>query len=853
MKPIQKFTVSPRIPEKLQKLRNIAYNLWWSWDDEARELFRRLDPDLWESSRNNPVLLLNSIDQQVLNARCEDESYLYQLNRVADRFEHMLSTTPWFQTEKQQEIPLNVAYFSMEYGITESLAIYSGGLGVLSGDHLKSSSELGIPLHAVGLSYQNGYFQQVINRDDWQEEKVAPNDFYNLPMTLVRDAQGADITVLVPLPGRTVYARIWQVAVGRINLYLLDTNIDMNSAEDRKITAELYGGDREMRIKQEILLGMGGVKALQKLCTASFICHMNEGHSAFSGLERIKILTKEHGLKFHEAREVIKASSIFTTHTPVKAGIDTFPPQVVEKYFKDYCREVNITLDDLLALGRRDPGNPKEEFSMAILAIKLSYKTNAVSELHGDVSRKMWRSLWPDVIQKEIPITSVTNGIHHESWVSKEMAGLYDRYFGPEWRYRPAGTDIWQDADKIPDGELWRAHARRREKLITFARRRLVEQYQNLGKPNHEIARVQGVLSTDALTIGFARRFATYKRALLIFSDPERLEQLLSNRERPVQMIIAGKAHPQDDEGKKLIQEVLKLSHDERFYQQVVFLENYDLNMARYLVQGCDLWLNNPRRGMEACGTSGMKVSANGILNFSTLDGWWDEIYHPDIGWAIGDREIYEDNEYWDKQEANILYNMLAKEIIPTFYYRDSDGLPRDWIRRMKNTIKKVCPIYNSNRMLNDYTTRLYYPAAERANRMQQDDFKIPKELAQWRQHMQANWASIRFLKVTASSIDNLAVDSPLEITAEIFLDGILPNEIELQVYYGRVDNQGQIRDGEIVSMQQIGEHQEHRFQYRGTIQKWESGLNGYTVRIIPKHECLVNPFEEGLIHWFEN
>ncbi len=852
MKPIQKFTVSPVLPERLKRLHDIAYNLWWSWDVETRELFRRLDLDLWEETRHNPVLVLSRIDQEVLEARAQDESYLYQMDRILERFDRTLEKTPWFQQEVKGDVQLNVAYFSMEYGITESLAIYSGGLGVLSGDHLKSSSELGIPLHAVGLLYQNGYFQQSINIDDWQEEKVAANDFYNMPLKLEKDDEGNRLLIDLPFPGRTVYARIWKAEVGRIPLYLLDANVDENTESDRKITAELYGGDKEMRIQQEILLGMGGVKALKAVGTPFCVCHLNEGHSAFSGLERIKSLIRDEQLKFYEALEVVKSSSVFTTHTPVEAGIDLFEPELIGKYFKDYCKDVGISIDELFALGRKDPKDLKEEFSMAILALKLSFKSNAVSQLHGEIARKMWKSLWPEILTKEISIGSVTNGIHHASWISGEMGNLFDRYLGPEWHGKPTGKDTWKNVYQIPDGELWRTHERRRERLIGFVRRSLVQQYRDLGKPPHEIARVKSVLNTEALTIGFARRFATYKRASLIFSDPDRLEKILGDKDRPIQIIIAGKAHPQDAEGKKIIQEILKLSHEERFYQSVVFIENYDMNVARYLVQGCDLWLNNPRRELEACGTSGMKAAINGGLNFSTLDGWWDEIYHPGIGWAIGNREVYDDFDYWDEQEAKKLYNVLEKEIIPTFYYRDTDGLPRDWIRRVKDSIVNICPIYNTNRMLRDYTEQLYFPAAERAYLMRNNSFTISKELAQWKKHMRDSWNSIRFLKIDTSSTKELSVKSGLEITTVIFLDGISPHDVELQIYCGKVDSDGKIVDGKLVSMKLETEMGSNKFKYKGSINNWNSGLNGYTIRIIPKHEALINPFEDGLIHWFE-
>ncbi len=852
MKPIQSFTVTPILPKKLENLRELAYNLWWTWNVDARDLFARLDMDLWEETRHNPVALLNSIKQEILEARAQDDSYLYQLHRVYEKFNRSMKSQVWFEKVGKYDPRLAVAYFSMEYGITESLAVYSGGLGILAGDHLKSASELGIPLYAVGLSYQYGYFQQVFNVDDYQEEEYPVNDFYNLPLILEKDNNGKQILVKVPFPGRTVNARIWRAQVGRVPLFLLDTNISENSDADKKITAELYGGNTETRIQQEIMLGMGGFQALKLLNTPPFVSHMNEGHSAFSGLERIRSVVKNSGLNFYEALEIIKSASVFTTHTPVQAGIDIFHPDLIRRYFYDYCQDVGIEMDELLALGRVDPDDNSEHFSMAILAINLTSKTNAVSRLHGQVAQEMWKSLWPDILTKEIPIDYVTNGIHHASWVSQEMGDLFDRYLGPEWQREPANTAIWNKIGKIPDSELWRTHERRRERLIAFARRELSRQYIHLGKPQHMISRVKSILSNEALTIGFARRFAAYKRAYLIFSDPERLAKILNSKQYPVQIIIAGKAHPHDEEGKQVIRRILKLSHEEPFYQRVAFLENYDMNLARYMVQGCDLWMNNPRRGLEACGTSGMKAVANGGLHFSTIDGWWDEIYRPGIGWAIGTREIYDDNDYWDHQEANIIYNVLENEIIPAFFERDADGLPRGWIEMMKASMQTICPQYNSNRMLCEYTDKIYYPSAVRAYHLLKDDYAISKELAHWKEKMRDNWESVRFLKVTAGSVEDLSVKSQLQIRAEIYLDGLKTEDIDVQIYYGRVDTNGMIVDGKCVSMKYEKSIDDKKFIYIGRIYDWESGLNGYTIRIIPQHPALGNPFEDGLIHWFD-
>ncbi len=851
MKPIKTFTISPLLPDRLKRLYELAYNLRWSWNADMRELFRRLDMDLWEEVGHNPVLLLSRIDQKILEKRAQDDSYVYMLDQIAKEFDQSMQRTTWYQQEKKLNNNLKIAYFSMEYGISESLPVYSGGLGVLSGDHLKSSSELGIPLIGVGLSYQKGYFQQHLTVSGWQEENYPINDFYNMPLSVQSDENGAPHLIKVTFPGREVQAKIWKAQIGRIPLYLLDTNIEQNAPEDRRITSELYGGDDELRIKQEIILGMGGIKALSLTEENVCIYHLNEGHSAFSGLERIKILIKDNDISFDEAFEVVKRSSIFTTHTPVKAGIDIFPPEMIKKYFSKYCEEVGITIERLLALGCKGASNGKEDFSMAILAINQAYKTNAVSRLHGAVSRQMWKSLWPNVLTQEIPITSVTNGVHQASWISKEMSELFDRYLGPRWLEEPADQSTWKKVLQIPDGELWRTHERRRARLVGFARRQLEQQYREMGLPVAEIDKARSVLNPEALTIGFARRFATYKRATLIFRDPERLAKILTDKERPVQIIIAGKAHPKDAEGKEYIRQILKLAQQPPFRQYVVFLENYNMNIARYLVQGCDVWLNTPRRGREACGTSGMKAAANGLLNFSTLDGWWDEIYCPEIGWALGEREEHDDFEYWDQQEAIEIYKIMEDQIIPMFYTRGADQMPRDWINKMKQSMVEICPLYNTNRMLQEYTFDFYTPAAARLSQLTENNYELAKNLTAWKQKVKKGWDSIRFLNVESDETKDLSIKSKFTIQTDIYLDGLDPADIDVQIYYGKLNSQSLIQDGKFLSMQNTEKMSENKYRYRGEISDWVSGLNGFTLRIIPSHAALANPFEDGLIYWF--
>lgn len=656
MKPIRTFAVVPSLPAALEALRPLAYNLQWAWSHDTIELFRRLDSELWETSGHNPVLMLGQIDQGHLAAAATDVGFLAHLERVTREVEaYMGSESTWFQrTHGAAPNPL-VAYFSAEFGLTESLSIFAGGLGVLAGDHLKSASDLGVPMIGVGLLYQQGYLKQYLNEAGWQQEAYADNDFHNLPLTLQRGPDGTPLSVQVAYPGRQVAAQIWRVQVGRVPLFLLDTNVPANRPQDRDITYQLYGGDLEMRIEQEIMLGLGGYRALETLGLQPTVYHMNEGHSAFVALERTRRLMDVQGMAFAEAREAASTSLFFTTHTPVPEGHDYFPPDLVERYFGDYAHSLGLSLQDFLALGRHDAASSSESFCMTILALRLASCSNGVSRLHGQVTRHMWQGLWAGVPEDEIPITHVTNGVHFQSWISRDVKELYDRYLGPRWREEPADRSVWQRAEQVAPEELWRTHERRRERLVAFARRRLRAQLEHRGASQTAIEAADEALDPEALTIGFARRFAPYKRATLLLRDPERLARILNSPEQPVQVIFAGKAHPRNDPGKELVRQIIDLARQERFRRRVVFLEDYDMAVARYLVQGTDVWLNTPLRPREASGTSGMKATANGVLNLSTLDGWWDEAYRPEAGWAIGRGETYDDRAYQDDVGAGAL------------------------------------------------------------------------------------------------------------------------------------------------------------------------------------------------------
>ncbi len=848
---IRTFTVLPKLPDRLKPLHTLAYNMWWCWNAEAVGLFRRINPDLFETLDHSPIRLLGAVSQGRFDELASDDGFLAQMDRVAASLEHYLHAPTWFSTTFAAEADARVAYFSAEFGIHESVPVYSGGLGVLAGDHLKSASDLGIPLVGVSLMYREGYFRQYLNADGWQQERYPENDFFTLPLQPELDGAGKPILVTAPLPGREVQLRIWRIQVGRVPLYLLDANITENRPEDRAITARLYGGDHHTRIEQEIVLGIGGIRALKALGKMPTICHMNEGHAAFTGLERIRMLMEEHKLDFHTALEAVKAGTCFTTHTPVPAGNDAFPLHMVEQYLGEYMSRMAVDRVALTSLGRQHPHNEHEPFGMTVLALKLANVSNGVSKLHGSVSRKMWKELWPQLPGGEIPITSVTNGVHTQSWLSPEIAQLYDRYLGVQWEERPTDFAVWKRVEHIPDAELWRTHERRRERLVAFARGRLKAQLKRRGSPLSEVASAEEVLDPEALTIGFARRFATYKRGDLIFRHIDRITALLTDKERPVQFIFAGKAHPMDDGGKQLIQRVVQQSRKTDFRRHVVFLEDYDMNVARYLVQGVDVWLNNPRRPLEASGTSGMKVVPNGGLNLSILDGWWCEGYDGDNGWAIGAGEEYGENTgHQDEVESRALLDLIEKDIMPTFYRRGADGLPREWIRRMKRSIMSLVPVFNTNRMVEEYATRCYVPSHRRATKLSADHLKAAKELALWRKRIVADWDKIHIDGVEAPTGETLCVGADMPIKVRVHLGPLSPDDVEVQLCYGVLDAMGEIADPRAVVLHPLGSPSSSGVQFTGSVACRASGQFGFAVRVLPKHQNLAHYFEPALVTW---
>ena len=847
---IQKYTVVPRVPPRLKPLLTIARNLWWIWNRDALALFRRIDIDAWESSRHNPVQLIGTLPPEKLMALAEDEAFLSHMDSVAGALRKYLSSTTWYQRVHGSKPDVRIAYFSAEFGLHECLPIYSGGLGILSGDHIKSSDELGLPLVGVGLCYQQGYYRQYLSSDGWQEEHYPDNDFYNMPMVLEQDLDGSELTVDLSLLGRRVVARVWRVQVGRIPLYLLDSNLSANDPEDRAITSKLYGGNEEMRIRQEFLLGIGGIRALAKLGYDPTVCHMNEGHSAFLAIERIRALMEKTGLDFFEAREAMAAGNVFTTHTPVAAGNDRFPSEMVREYFKEYIPLLGISMDAFLRLGRENPDDDREPFCMTVLALKLAAHSGGVSQLHGQISRRMWKNIWPAVPEREIPIRHITNGVHTHSWLSDEFSRLFERYLDRKWFDDPVDQSVWDRVDEIPDNELWRAKERLRNHLVSFVRRRQKSSLSRSNAARAKVAAADEVFDPEVLTIGFARRFATYKRANLVLRDLDRLKRILLDKERPVQIVIAGKAHPQDHPGKEIIRQIAQLAKEDDFKRKVVFLEDYDIEVARHLVQGVDVWLNTPLRPQEASGTSGMKAAINGTLNLSILDGWWCEGYSGDNGWAIGNGEEHVDRDYQDQAESTMLYDLLEKEVIPLFYWRGPDGLPRDWILRMKASIRTISSRFNTNRMVEEYTEGIYLPRAIHSRMLAQDDYRVARMLAEWKRHIEEHWYEVAILSVDADSSKEFEIGTDLDMRVQVLLGELLPEEIAVEVLYGPIDAEGEIVAGEALPLNFTG-REGAVASFQGSIPCRSAGQHGFIVRALPFRPELANKFEARAITWW--
>jgi len=843
---ISTYTVKPKLPPVLKPLEEIARNLWLSWNYDAVQLYIRLDFDSWLQSQQSPIRTLGMVSQERLAQTAKDDSYLAALKEVYDRFQRYKKRETWYRGSHKDV----VAYFSMEYGMDASLPIYSGGLGILSGDHMKTSSDLDLPLVGIGLLYRQGYFKQMLNADGYQQESYPENDWYNMPVEKKTGKDGQPLKITVDLAGRQAAAQIWEVKVGRSSLYLLDTNIEENAPDIRNITAALYGGDKETRMQQEILLGIGGIRALRALGINPAATHMNEGHAAFLGLERIREIMSEKGFSFEEAREAVWPTNIFTTHTPVPAGNERFDISLMEKYFRTWPQVLGISWKDFLGFGRVEPGDDRETFCMTVLALKMAAYGNGVAKLHGVVSREMWKGLWPGLPLNEVPIGHVTNGVHPRTWISSGMLDLLDRYFGPGFEDNPTNLPIWERMDRISDEELWRTHERRRERLVAFVRDRIREQYKRTGAVERRIRQAEDALSPYALTLCFARRFATYKRGNLLLRDPERLLKLVKDNNRPIQLIFAGKAHPNDMPGKDLIRDIIHFAEKYDVTSRIVFVENYDMNVAKYLTSGGDVWLNTPRRPMEASGTSGMKAAMNGVLNCSILDGWWDEAYNPEVGWAIGQGEQYQDEKLQDDIESKALYDLLERDIIPLFYHRGHDGLPREWIRRMKECMKQIGQSMSCHRMLMDYSNNFYFPALKNYRRFSKDDYAEAKSLAGYFHKLQQAWAGLKIVKLESNAKPVMQRGDMLTVSAYLDLGAMKPDELYVELYHGTVSNQSsEITDARKAEMKWLkSEGALSVFQVR--IECVNTGMQGHTVRIMPKHDALIHPYRSGFIKW---
>ena len=846
-----KVTVNPQLPKSIEKLGEISENLWWSWNTEFLKIFKEIDIDLWEQCNKNPVKFLRLVDQEKLERASTDPEILRNYRVNVDNFEsYMKSRTTWFSKQYPENKDDVIAYFSAEYGLDETLPIYAGGLGILSADHLKSASDLGIPIVAIGLLYKNGYFNQKINRNGEQVSEYYNVEMDNLPIKPLKDENGEDVIVNIKLQKDKLYIKVWKICVGRVNLYLLDTDIPENKEEYRGITLKLYGGNQEMRIRQEMVLGIGGVKVLQELGINPKVYHMNEGHSSFLVLEAIKQTIKQKQVSFDIAKDIVTAKTVFTTHTPVPAGNDIFPIELVEKYFDGYWKDLGITKEQFLELGMKLRDESKNSFNMGILALKIAGKKNGVSKLHESVSRELFSDVWPDIAPQESPITYVTNGVHTCSWLAPNLKELYNKYLEPYWQDRIYSDETWKKIDKIPDEELWEAHKQRKVKLLKLVRDNVTSRLKNNGVHYETIREIVSGLNPDALTIGFARRFATYKRATLIFKDLERITQILNDTNRPVQIIFAGKAHPADKEGQDLIKYIHEISLMPQFKGKIFLLENYNINVARHLVSGVDVWLNNPRRPMEASGTSGEKASVNGIVNFSILDGWWAEGYNTKNGWSIGTNQEYYSYEEQDLADSESIYRTLEDKIIPAYYNKNEKSISETWIRLMKNSIMSTGGKYSTARMLVDYTEKLYMPLLNLTNKYF-SSLENVTEYNRIKQELYANWNDIKITQ--ENNADNITVDAgnKIKVSCKVELPNIDKDYIQTECYYGKILENGIVEDINIMPMDLVEENNETKtYTYETKIEMKTGGNYGYTFRVMPKHPMLLDPENLNLVKW---
>jgi starch phosphorylase len=842
------YQVFPNTPKPLLFLETLARNLWWCWNLDAIELFRRIDPRLWEDSGRNPIVFSTLIRQDRLEILAKDDSFLAHMDRVKKKFENQV-LKPMEGPRSIYDNEAIIAYFSMEFGIHESLPLFAGGLGVLSGDHLKASSDLGLPMVGVGLLYRQGYFHQFLDPSGWQQEEYPETDLYHLPLRRAKDPSGNEVSVTVQGPAGPIHAIVWLITVGRVPLYLLDTNTPENSPEIREITTRLYGGDQKLRLSQEILLGIGGMRTLNLLGIEPSVCHMNEGHCTFAGLERLAVIIKKHNLDLKTALEIIPRSTVFTTHTPVAAGHDEFPIDSVRPYLIPFEEKLGTTIREILSWGQAPGSGTESPLSMFVLGIRLAQYCNGVSRLHGAVARRMWSHAWPGRPEDEVPIIHITNGIHIPSWISLENALLFERYLGPDW-YLQTWNKIMSDRiDEIYDEELWRSHEMARSRLIRTCRSMMVKQYARRNAPRSMMETAESVLDQEVLTIGFARRFATYKRATLLLQDPERFENLLTSTSQPVQIIFAGKAHPNDNEGKELIKRLVGFARRPSIRHRVVFIEDYDIHLARHLIQGVDVWLNNPRRPMEACGTSGMKAAANGVLNLSILDGWWCEGFRENRGWRIGNGEEYDDHLYQDAVESQALYNILENEVIPCFYERKNGDAPSRWIQMMKASMKMAMQDFCAQCMVKRYEDTFYTDASKQYFELLKNSAESAQRLHQQSERLSKLWKDIRVKPPEMKAAGPFRVGDVVRVTAVVELGELRPEEVDVELYYGSMKSVDTLTASKAEMMTVEEERGGGFFRYECSVTCDTSGRFGFTTRVTPRGDQRIK-FKPGLLTW---
>ena len=851
MEHFQTFQVLPNIPEPLCFLEELSRNYWWSWELDAKELFRRIDRELWENSGQNPVLLLANVPQKRLENLSTDPGFLDHQARVKALFDARIKVPFEGAYKKTYGREGAIAYFSMEFGVHESLPIFAGGLGILAGDHLKAASTLGLPLVGVGLFYRQGYFHQRINKDGWQQEEYPETDLYHLPLEKVHDEQGHEIRITIPGPAEEIRAGVWKVLVGRVPLFLLDTNLRENPPHIREITARLYVSDPSIRLAQEILLGIGGVQALKAMGINPRVFHMNEGHPAFSCLERLAQTMEMHHVDVRSAREIIPRTTVFTTHTPVPAGHDEFAPDLVKPYLHPFESRLRVSADEILSWGQHAGAGENSDLSMFVLGLRMSQYLNGVSELHGQVARRMWRNVWPHRPEAEIPIGHVTNGIHIPSFVSRDNAMFFQNRLGINWHRNSWKRENLEEIDAINDMDLWEAHKRCRNRLIKNCRRLLKKQCERRNAPKSVVDAAESVLDEDVLTIAFARRFATYKRANLLLRDLDRLNDILGNTERPVQIIFAGKAHPTDEEGKGLIRHIFKHAADERLRHKMVLLEDYDIHMARLLVQGADVWLNTPRRPLEACGTSGMKAAVNGVLNVSILDGWWCEGYTRENGWAIGKGEDYEEHSDSDLVDSQALYNVLENHVIPCFYEREGGSVPFQWVKMMKASMKMILSDFSSLRMVEEYEKRFYAHACRSYGEMLDDHGAGAQKMADLRERYRSKWGDISIAPPVCERLgtEPIRVGEVFPVTAKVYLGDLKPEEVHVELYHGGVQSLDTIRESHTEQMAVREDYGNGSYLYTCNLTCASSGQYGFSARVTPQGDALIK-CTPGFVTW---